>query len=222
MKTSTMLAILWICALLLTACGAPARSTSGFRSGSSAFRTLTPEAKLALGVLKLEGTPQAIDPTGAAKLLPLWQLLAQLNGSSSSAPQEVTAVLDAIRANMGPGQVQAIDAMKLTGADVGAVFQQLGGSGGSRGTGSSSSGTTNRGGGGGGAGFFFGGGGGGPGGGIPGAGGGGGGFRAAGGTTASGTPAPGGSTSTTPSFTNSLSITLVNQVIQLLKSKVPA
>ena len=94
-----------------------------FAAADRSTTPLNPEAKLALGTIKLEGTKQAVDPKMAAKLIPLWQLLAQLNSSSSSAPQEVTAVVDQIKSTMTPDQVKTINGMKLTQADIFTAFQ---------------------------------------------------------------------------------------------------
>ncbi|HEX8993261.1 MAG TPA: hypothetical protein VF784_16385 [Anaerolineales bacterium] len=210
-------------ALLLAACaGQSAPSTSGgdggsnsFRSstGSGAFRNLSPEAKLALGTIKLEGTSQAVDPKLAAKLVPLWQLMAQLDSSNSSAPQEVTAVMDQIKSTMAADQVTAISDMSLTQADLFSVFQQQAQANGSSGSGGSgSSGGGNRGGGG----LFFGGGGpGGPGGGF------GGGFRPNGG--GSGNAGSAGSQLTSAQAAvareNAISTLLINQLVRLLQTK---
>ncbi len=214
MKKTTLLTVLSLAALLLSACGAAAAgssssSGSGAR-GSSAFRNrpLTPEAKLALGIIKLDGTPQAVNPTEAAKLLPLWQLLAQLLGSSSSAPQEVTAVMNQIQANMTPEQVKTIAGMQLTSADMFSVFQQAQTA---DPAGASSAG--NGAGGGGGARFFFGGGGG-----IPGGGGFGG--NRAGGATTNGTGSATSAAQAGQQFSNQVSLILVNQVVQLLQTRI--
>ena len=80
---------------------------------------LTPVLTLAAGTLKLEGTDQAIDSASAAKLLPLWQLLSQLASSSAAAPQEISTVIDEIRLNMSPSQLEAINAMSFTQAQLG-------------------------------------------------------------------------------------------------------
>ncbi len=221
MKKTTLLTILSLTALVLSACSAAGTGSSssstaggGFRA-SSAFRNrpLTPEARLALGIVKLEGTPQAVDATEAAKLLPLWQLLGQLLGTSSSAPQEVSAVLDQIQATMTPDQVKTIAGMQLTSADMFAAFQQQaqGGSASSTDPTGSSSSTNRTAGGGRGGGFFLGGGG------IPG----GGGF----GANRTGTGTNGSASPTSPAqaaqqFSNQVSLILVNQVVQLLQSRV--
>jgi hypothetical protein len=224
MKKAPLLTILFALLFVLTACGSGSASTNsvgggtgstnGFRSGA-ASTPLNAESKLALGTIKLEGTKQAIDPKMAVSLIPLWQLLFQLKSSSSSAPQEVTAVVDQIKVTMTPVQVSTINSMTLTQADIFSAFQQANGSSGTTGTGTSGSTGGNRGGG-----FIFAGG---PGGGGPGGGGFGGGFRAGG--------AGGGSSTTTTQATaltaaqaaqarqNAISSLLINQVIKLLQSK---
>jgi hypothetical protein len=230
MKKAPLLTALVALTFILTACGAspsgsdPAgsgSSGSGFRSGGT--RTLSPEAKLALGTIKLEGTKQAVDAKTAAKLIPLWQLMVQLNSSSSSAPQEVTAVLDQIKLTMSPDQLSTINGMSITQADVFAEFQQqaqANGSGTSSGTGASGfAGGNNRRNGGG---FVFGGG---PGGGF-GGGGFGGGFGGGGARTNNGT----GSGSITQETAaqqaqaaqarqNAISDLLINQLIRLLQTQ---
>lgn len=203
-----------VLALTLTACG------SAQRSNNFTNAALTPEAKLGLGILKLEGTPQAVDAKQAATLLPLWQLLRQLNSSSSAAPEEVSAVVDAIQAAMTADQVSTIDGLQLTQRDIFQTLQDMGavGGGGFTGGGSGTPSANSAGGnssrrngqGGnfqGGGGFFPGGGGGAPGGG----------FAPSGGTTTgSGTP----SSQTQQSRQNISTNLLVSQVIKVLQTKI--
>ena len=216
MKRSPELVAFFVGALMLSACASPARASSRFGSGDG---ILTPGTKLALGTIKLEGTPQAIDPATAAKLLPLWQLLLQLDSSTTAAPQEITAVLDQIQATLTPDQANAIKSMQITSADMVSAFQPQGGAAGTnatRGTRTPGAAGGNRNGGG--QAFFFGGGGG-PGG-IPGGGFGGGGNRSNAGN-GSGT-ASGAQTGTSQRSQNSIAVPgfLVNQVITLLESKI--
>jgi hypothetical protein len=214
MKRTPLLMTFLIAIFLITACAG--------RSSARANFALTPEAKLALGTIKLEGTPQAVDSATAAKLLPLWQLLQQLSTSSTAAPQETQAVLDQIRATMAPSQVSAMDSMQFSQTDILAAFQQgrtaQAGTPGAGGTGTSRSNGTNRGNGGGQT-FSFGGGA--PGGGIPGGGFGGGGFGGGGGGTGTATASQGGSASrTSQTSANRSSTFLVGEVIRLLQSKI--
>lgn len=216
MKNTALLVTFLSAAALVTACGSGTGSRTGF--------VITPETKLAIGTLKLEGTPQAVDKATAAKLLPLWQLLQQLSSGTSTAPQEVTAVLDQIQATMTPEQSQAIDSMQISQADFAAAFQQArsatsaGSTGGTR---PSGTGGSNRGGGGGGQAFFFGGGGG-PGGGAPGGGAPGGGFPGGGFAGGTGTPSAtqGSSSSSAQGATNRSATFVVGVVVRLLESKI--
>jgi hypothetical protein len=109
--------------LALTACGS--RSSTGFNSNSTS-RPLSTEARLAIGTFKLDGTPQAVDGQMAGKLLPYWELLKQLDGSNSAAPQEVTAVTDAIQNTMTSDQLQAIQNMQISQRDMFTILQERG------------------------------------------------------------------------------------------------
>jgi hypothetical protein len=227
MKKAPLLMTLLIIMFVLTACGSGSgstnnTSTNGFRAGAGASGPLNPESKLALGTIKLEGTKQAVDPKMAAKLIPLWQLLIQLNSSSSTAPQEVTAVVDQIHTTMTPDQVNAINSMQLTQADIFTVFQQQGQANGTRGTdpngstGPSNSTGGNRGnrGNGGGQGFVFVGGGPG-GGGFPG-----GGFRnGTGSSSSTQTNSALSEAQIAQARENAISNVVINQVIRLLETK---
>ncbi len=135
MKRTSLLITFLITLFVLAACDSRTSGSNSFGGDPlGGVRALTPESKLALGTLKLEGTPQAVDSAMAAKLLPLWQLLHQLNTSTSAAPQEVTAVVDQIQATMNPDQVKAINSMQFTQADIFSAFQQQGRANGSTGT----------------------------------------------------------------------------------------
>lgn len=89
-------------------------------------RPISPQMQLAVGTFKLEGTPQAVDAKEAAQLIPLWQLFGQLETSSSSAQQEVSATLDQIKSTMTADQINAINAMNLTNRDAFTFMQQQG------------------------------------------------------------------------------------------------
>jgi hypothetical protein len=98
-------------ALLLSAC-----SPSTALSAGSATTTER-AAQLALGTVRLEGTEQAVDATAAAQLLPLWELLSDLRTSSTAAPEELVATVQAIEAAMTTDQLAAIEAMELPTAE---------------------------------------------------------------------------------------------------------
>lgn len=94
------------------------RAVAGGKTSSASIAT--PGIQLAVGTLNLEGTAQAVDAAQAARLLPLWELLAQLNSSSSAAPEEITAVTEEIKLNMTAAQIGAIDAMPASNFNLGA------------------------------------------------------------------------------------------------------
>ena len=126
-------------ALVVTACGSSnggnntnqnnnqsgqGQNASGQGQGNN--RPISPQLQLVVGTFKLEGTPQAVNAQEAAQLIPLWQLYGQLETSSSSAPEEVTAAFDQIKSTMTSDQINAINAMNLTNQEAFAFMQQQG------------------------------------------------------------------------------------------------
>jgi len=121
--------IILLLSLTLAACGGNSSSTPQTSTGTQFdpnSRELPLATKLAIGTLKLEGTEYEIASDQAADLLPLWQVLNNLDGSDSAAPEEITAVTEQIQASMTSQQLQAIDDMGLTGQDIFATMQDLG------------------------------------------------------------------------------------------------
>ena len=127
MKRSPLFAIMIVAILGLTAWGwSNSKSNSSTTSSTEKTTTISPIVELAVGTLHLEGTSQAVDKELAAQLLPYWQLLDELNASESTAPQEVTAVVENIQWIMTAGQVKAIQEMQLTQNDLAAAIQDDG------------------------------------------------------------------------------------------------
>jgi len=121
MKQTSLLLIIF--ALALAACGgtattpAPVAVSQEFVSATldtSYDGALSARNQLALGAIKLDGTPNAINTKQATALLPLWQALRSTTQSGGNAQAEVTALLTQIEQTMTPNQLQAIKAMKLT------------------------------------------------------------------------------------------------------------
>lgn len=79
--------------------------------------------RLVLGTFRLEETENAVTPEQARTLLPLWQAI---QGGSLQGEAETNAVLKQIEAAMTAGQLAAIDAMPLTGEDMGTWMQEQG------------------------------------------------------------------------------------------------
>ena len=99
-------------------------------SGQNGFRGITADtpidSKLAIGLLKLEGTNLAVTPAEAKNLLPLWQALKSLSSSTTTAPEEVSAVFQQIQDTLTPEQVAAVKQMALSQADLQALEKSLG------------------------------------------------------------------------------------------------
>lgn len=222
-------AVILVLIIVLAACGAKPSTTTAQTgsSGNNPAANGTPGARnltqplplsesLVIGTFKLQGTSNALTPTQAAALVPLWQAYAQLTSSNTAAQAEIDAVVTQIQTTMTPQQVQAITAMKLTRQDMFTTEGSLGltngfganGTPGFNGTPRASGG----GGGGGGGGFF------------PGGGGGGGGFAGGGG----GVPGTGGTGSTRPTpnatqqalraqFANRIPTSLMNALVSYLQ-----
>lgn len=173
-------------ALTLSACAPIGAAAAAVEPSATpgVLSTSYPEAlpvpsQLALGTISLGSTPNAVNASQAASLLPLWKALLALANTANSSTIEINALIEQIQETMTPAQLQSIAAMKLTQADFQKVMQTAGvtlGGGQNGGTRTGNNGTggtggnTNRQGGNGGGNFVFGGGPGGPGG-IPGAGG---------------------------------------------------
>ncbi len=138
-KIILLIALLVTLAFIVTACGSSTGGNNNNQSnnqsgqgqtasgqGQGNNHPISPQLQLAVGTFKLEGTPQAVNATEAAQLIPLWQLYGQLETSSSSAPQEVTAAFDQIKSTMTADQINAINAMNLTNQDAFTFMQQQG------------------------------------------------------------------------------------------------
>jgi hypothetical protein len=82
--------------------------------------------QLAFGILKLEGTAQAISPEQAKTLLPLWQAMVALSGTTTTVPEELTAVQDQIVEGLTTEQLQAIAALQLTNAQLTEFYAENG------------------------------------------------------------------------------------------------
>lgn len=73
---------------------------------------------LALGILRLEASANAVTPEQAQTMLPLWQLLLNSQKSGTGAEAEIDAVLQAIEESLAGEQIAAINAMQLTQTDM--------------------------------------------------------------------------------------------------------
>jgi hypothetical protein len=125
--------ILALAVTMLAGCGgqavsAPADVDSNKAFTNTALDTSYPDAldvsgQLALGMMRLEGTEQAVTPEQAATLLPLWQAI---QGRALQSGAETNAVLAQTEGQMASEQLAAITAMQLTQEDVQTWAQEQG------------------------------------------------------------------------------------------------
>ena len=132
MKKNLMVLTVLILTGLLAACSLPFSSssqTSTRSSQSSAFSDpskLPVESKLAIGILKLEGTEQAVDSVEAKELLPLFNALKTLSTNNNTAAEEITALNKQIKSTMKVEQITAIEKITFTTADLRALMTETG------------------------------------------------------------------------------------------------
>jgi hypothetical protein len=110
-------------ALLIASCGASATPTTGDVYTSANLPTDYENAmpvrnQLAIGTMKLDGTPNAVTAEQAKTLLPLYQALRGTSTSGGASQEEITALLSQIEGAMTAEQLSAIRGMKLTFADM--------------------------------------------------------------------------------------------------------
>ena len=121
-------------ALTLAACGAAAASNStSATGGQTAAGTPVPNnaslpvlTQLLIGTFKLEDTELAVTPDQAKTLLPLWQAVRSLGSSSTTATAEMTALEKQIQETLTAEQMDRINAMPLTRADLQTLAGDLG------------------------------------------------------------------------------------------------
>ncbi len=82
--------------------------------------------QLAYGLLRLEGSADAVTAEQAGQLLPLWQALQTLDDSTTAAAEETAAVQAQIQATLTPAQVATIAGMRLTNAMLQAYYTEIG------------------------------------------------------------------------------------------------
>jgi len=136
-------------AILLSACSAAPSETEGITGASEGTPTPqlvqgTPEPietailntdydnaasirnQLGLGILRLDGTENAITAEQATALLPFWQALVALGADQTAISEEMTAVQNQIIAGMTQEQLAAISAMQITNVDLDAYYAEKG------------------------------------------------------------------------------------------------
>jgi hypothetical protein len=132
MKKNLMITTTLILMGILAACSLPFSSSSQTSTRSSQNSALSDpsklpvESKLAIGILKLEGTDQAVDSQEAKDLLPLFMALKTLSTNNNTAPEEITALNKQIKSTMKADQVSAVEKMTFTSSDIRTLMTEKG------------------------------------------------------------------------------------------------
>jgi hypothetical protein len=95
-------------------------------SGTMVASEMTLETKLAIGILKLEGTDNAVTAEQAKELLPLWKGVKVFSSSDTISEAEKEALDQQIQDTLTTAQLQAINAMDLSGQDMTTIASDLG------------------------------------------------------------------------------------------------
>jgi hypothetical protein len=95
-------------------------------SGTMDASTMTLETRMAIGILKLEGTDNAVTAEQAKELLPLWKGVKVFSSSDTISDAEMEALDQQIQDTLTAAQLQAINAMDLSGQDMSTIAGDLG------------------------------------------------------------------------------------------------
>jgi len=141
MKQKTVLIVILL-ALLVSACSSGENAASDADSSVQTSDTLAPTSEeiltieydnaaslrnqLALGILALEGSQQAVTAEQAADALPLWQAMATLEQGQDSAQVEIEALQTQLVKSMTTEQLMAIADMRLTNDDLAEFYAEKG------------------------------------------------------------------------------------------------
>lgn len=102
--------------------GGPAENTGGNAQSVG----LPIESKVGIGILKLEGTDQAIDETTAKELLPLFKALKTLSTDNNTAVAEISALNTQIKNTLTAEQLTSIEKMEISMTDLRTLTESYG------------------------------------------------------------------------------------------------
>lgn len=127
-KNSPIVIILLVLALLLSGCSSAAAggSSTAVQQGVATSTAATLKDRLAVGILKLEGTDLAVTPEQAKELLPLWKAIQSLGSSDTTSQLEIDAVYQQIQDALTADQLASIEALDLSGENMQTLMSDLG------------------------------------------------------------------------------------------------
>jgi len=123
-KKTAIISIFLALVVILSACSSATSASSSSQSQQINPSSLTLQEKLGLGILKLDGTSQAVTASQASTLLPLWKAVKSLSASDITSPAEMTALYQQIEDSLTSAQVQAIKNLNLTQSELTYMIEQ--------------------------------------------------------------------------------------------------
>jgi hypothetical protein len=82
--------------------------------------------KLGVGILKMEGTSQAVTTNQASALLPLWKAVYKMGNDKNASGAEVTALYEQIQETLSADQVKTIQQFTWTQQELSELMQKYG------------------------------------------------------------------------------------------------
>ena len=104
--------------------GAQGQASTG--NTTEQAQTMPVDSIVGIGIIKLEGTDDAIDTETAENLLPLFKALKTLSTNSNTSVAEMSALNRQIKNTLTTDQLTAIESLKITSADVNKLLQENG------------------------------------------------------------------------------------------------
>lgn len=99
---------------------------AGQASNETQTSSLPVDSIVGIGILKLEGTDQAIDAAKAKELLPLFKALKVLSGENNTAVAEISALNKQIKNTLSADQLTAIEKLNITSSDLKTLMDTYG------------------------------------------------------------------------------------------------
>ncbi len=120
MKSYTIKSIILAAVMILcTSCSAIAGQMRQNSSVDSKVRS-----QVGMGILMMEGTDLAVSADQAKSLLPLWKAVKSLSNDSSIPDAEITAIYRQMQESLSAEQIQAIQSLKWSNADLNTLVER--------------------------------------------------------------------------------------------------
>jgi hypothetical protein len=135
MKRKIFVIAILVMMLVLTSCASATPETTNTNETTSIlgnFLSVDYEdaasirSQLAYGTIQIIANNNTITAEEAAKLIPLWQGIMSLSGSSTTAEEEITAIQDQIVKAMTEEQLKIIADMKITSTQLNEYYAMFG------------------------------------------------------------------------------------------------